>query len=79
MRLRQLGPDGHFGVCTLAQQVAYFLQKSFWISGGRELGIDALSRKRRGGLQAVGSEEHWRSQWHPMRDGGSRGARPTLR
>jgi hypothetical protein len=33
---------------TLAEVVAYFLQKSFQVVGGRKLGIDALSRKRRG-------------------------------
>jgi hypothetical protein len=36
-----------FQRATLAEVVALFLQKSFAISGGQELGIDALSRKRR--------------------------------
>ena len=36
-------PVGHFVRATLAEVLALFLQKSFWISGGQKLGIDGAS------------------------------------
>src|SRR5712675_2029758 len=48
-RLPQQTHRADISGANLAQTLALFLQKSFAISGGQELGIDALSRKRRGG------------------------------
>src|SRR5712672_2300692 len=46
-RLPQQTHRADISEANLAQTLALFLQKSFAISGGQELGIDSLSRKRR--------------------------------